>query len=103
MSQNRDSALQRIKIGVTGIVVVLLFVSLVNMVNDRVTDNASAAATSAMQTGADYILPDAPLAELGLAPVSSAKDKATAKAKAKENSALETPNIQLQAEPSRPQ
>jgi hypothetical protein len=102
MSQNRDSALQRIKIGVTGLVVVLLFVSLANMVNERVTDNESAAATATVQTGAEEKLPDEPLAELGLAPVNGPKQKAKAKAAkanaAATNSALETPNIKLQAE-----
>jgi hypothetical protein len=104
MSQNRDSALQRIKIGLTGLVVVLLFVSLANMVNERVTDNESAAATAAVQTGAEDKLPDEPLAELGLAPVSSPKEKAKAKAKAAAaKSALETRNVPLQAEAPRPQ
>ncbi len=97
MSQNRDSALQRIKIGVTGLVVVLLFVSLANMVNERVTDNESAVAHTNVQIGAEYKMPDEPLAELGLAPVNGPKQKAkeTAKAKAaaQTKSALEVPDI----------
>lgn len=102
MSQNRDSALQRIKIGVTGIVVVLLIVSLANMVNERVADNESAAVPAAVQAGSEYKVPDEPLAELGLAPVNGPKQKAkeTAKAKAaaEAKSAIEVPNIQMRTE-----
>lgn len=74
MVEQRQSALQRIQVGLVGLVVVLLFVSLANMVLDRVTDQkqASAAAGEAAIEAPEDVTPDEPLAKLGVTPV--AKD-----------------------------
>jgi hypothetical protein len=80
MVEQRQSALQRIQVGLIGLVVVLLFVSLANMVLDRVTGGRDAGAVANGEsgtTGGDS-MPDEPLAELGVTPV--AKDDETAKA-----------------------
>ena len=45
MVEQRQSAMQRIQVGLIGLVVVLLFVSLANMVLDRVTGGQDTAAT----------------------------------------------------------
>ncbi|MEP7349987.1 MAG: hypothetical protein ABI668_08565 [Sphingorhabdus sp.] len=80
MVEARQSALQRIQVGLIGLVVVLLFVSLANMVLDRVTDAPSVSEAPGMPldsnlgTGAEDA-PAEPLAELGVTPV--AKDEGT--------------------------
>jgi hypothetical protein len=74
MVEQRQSALQRIQVGVVGLVVVLLFVSLANMVLDRVTNEKQAGAApseTATEMSKDAT-PDEPLAELGVTPI--AKD-----------------------------
>jgi hypothetical protein len=80
MVEQRQSAMQRIQVGVIGLVVVLLFVSLANMVLDRVTsgrpDDALPRAESV--TAGSEPLPDEPLAELGVTPV--AKDESAEQA-----------------------
>jgi hypothetical protein len=80
MAEQRQSAMQRIQVGLVGLVVVLLFVSLANMVLDRVSDGPNATATADGRPAATQSepLPDEPLAELGVTPV--AKDGETAKA-----------------------
>jgi hypothetical protein len=80
MVEPRQSAMQRIQVGVVGLVVVLLFVSLANMVLDRVTGGQPATAVPGNGTIAvdAEAVPDEPLAELGVTPV--AKDDETAKA-----------------------
>jgi hypothetical protein len=87
MVEGRDTAIQRIQVGVIGLVVVLLFVSLANMVLDRAADTelasgVSAEAASAEAGAQDANLPDEPLAELGAAPVVET-DAADAAAKTK--------------------
>lgn len=69
----RQSALQRIQVGLIGLVVVLLFVSLANMVLDRVTDTATNDPLASMGAGSadKEAIPDEPLAELGVTPVAS--------------------------------
>lgn len=68
--------MQRIQVGVIGLVVVLLFVSLANMVLDRVTGGPQAGAKA---VAADQdALPDEPLAELGVTPVAKDEEAATA-------------------------
>jgi hypothetical protein len=84
MVEQRQSALQRIQVGLVGLVVVLLFVSLANMVLDRVTDEKQGGATAgeAIIEAPNDATPDEPLAELGVTPV--AKDEPTNAAKAQE-------------------
>jgi hypothetical protein len=74
--EQRQSAIQRIQVGVVGLVVVLLFVTLATMVLDRVSDSPQAPGTmdaAAPMTEAKDVTPDEPLAELGVTPV--AKDE----------------------------
>lgn len=80
MAEQRQSAVQRIQVGVIGLFVVLLFVTLANMVLDRVTAGQSAGALPDRQaTSAEQdTLPDEPLAELGVTPVAKEDDAATA-------------------------
>lgn len=98
MVEQRQSAMQRIQVGVVGLVVVLLFVSLANMVLDRVTGGTQAGtAPNGQISAADgEAMPDEPLAELGVTPV--AKDDESAKA-------LEAPaqNIRQVPPPARQQ
>lgn len=73
MVEQRQSAMQRIQVGLIGLVVVLLFVSLANMVLDRVADAPQdGLGTSEAATGIDdEVTPDEPLAELGVTPVTN--------------------------------
>ena len=74
MVEQRQSAVQRIQVGVIGLVVVLLFVTLANMVLDRVSSGSQGAGVpgaAPIATGGEAT-PDEPLAELGVTPV--AKD-----------------------------
>lgn len=75
MVEQRQSAIQRIQVGVVGLVVVLLFVTLATMVLDRVSDSPQAPGTidATPMTEAKDETPDEPLAELGVTPV--AKDE----------------------------
>ncbi len=84
MVEQRQSALQRIQVGLVGLVVVLLFVSLANMVLDRVTDQKQTGATAgeAAIEAAKDVTPDEPLAKLGVTPV--AKDDSADSSKASE-------------------
>jgi hypothetical protein len=70
MVEPRQSALQRIQVGLVGLVVVLLFVSLANMVLDRVAGGPSVSEAPGL-TDNKAVLPDEPLAELGVTPVAS--------------------------------
>ena len=74
MVEQRQSAMQRIQVGLVGLVVVLLFVTLANMVLDGVSDGQSAGGRSSddLATTEQNATPDEPLAELGVTPV--AKD-----------------------------
>ncbi len=68
MVEPRQSAMQRIQVGLIGLIVVLLFVSLANMVLDRVNGGPSAnEAPGVGETTSE--MPDEPLAELGVTPV----------------------------------
>jgi hypothetical protein len=79
MAQKRESALQRIQVGVVGLVVVLLFVSLANMVMDRafVGDSNGGAGITGVLFEKDT--PDEPLAELGVTPVVESEELSRAK------------------------
>jgi hypothetical protein len=80
MVEQRQSAMQRIQVGVIGLVVVLLFVTLANMVLDRVTGGADTAAMPQSDPAvADKdVPPDEPLAELGVTPVAKEDSGANA-------------------------
>ena len=73
--------MQRIQVGVIGLVVVLLFVTLASMVLDRVSEGPQAGGMpeTSPVAGSKNQTPDEPLAELGVTPV--AKDDAQRKAK----------------------
>lgn len=83
MVEQRQSAIQRIQVGIVGLVVVLLFVTLANMVLDRVSDTPQANGmpdTTPLTADKDET-PDEPLAELGVTPVAKGADaKETAQA-----------------------
>jgi hypothetical protein len=77
----RQSALQRIQVGLIGLVVVLLFVSLANMVLDRVAevpanDPMIGPGTAVVDKAA---APGEPLAELGVTPVAKEDDMSKAR------------------------
>lgn len=77
MVEPRQSAMQRIQVGLVGLVVVLLFVSLANMVLDRVSDTPAGTATTPDAVTADAEkMPDEPLAELGVTPVAKGDEAA---------------------------
>lgn len=76
MVEQKQSAIQRIQVGVVGLVVVLLFVTLANMVLDRVSDAPQVGGvpvTAPLTPGQDKT-PDEPLAELGVTPVAKETD-----------------------------
>ena len=79
MVEPRQSALQRIQVGLVGLGVVLLFVSLANMVLDRVTEGSPASENSGVAENKTGI-PDEPLAELGVTPVATEESKRAAEA-----------------------
>jgi hypothetical protein len=86
MVEQRISALQRIQVGLVGLVIVLLFVSLANLVIDRVKGPPSAMTTAqGGVTGTEIASqPEAnaeePLADLGVAPVTQTQNAAKAPA-----------------------
>ena len=96
MVEQRQSAMQRIQVGVIGLVVVLLFVSLANMVLDRVTGGQTAGALPNTPSVAaeGEAMPDEPLAELGVTPV--AKDDEAA-------DPIEEPAQNIRQVPAQPQ
>lgn len=96
MVEQRQSAMQRIQVGVIGLVVVLLFVSLANMVLDRVTGGPSAGElpNSDVVAAEQDKLPDEPLAELGVTPV--AKEEEVARV-------IEEPAQNIRQVPAQPQ
>lgn len=80
MVEPRQSGIQRIQVGLVGLVVVLLFVSLANMVLDRVADapQDGSLSSEALTAGDIEATPDEPLAELGVTPVTNEEEKAKA-------------------------
>ena len=76
MVEQRQSAIQRIQVGLVGLVVVLLFVTLANMVLDRVSDGPQTGGVpeTAPLTADKDATPDEPLAELGVTPVAKETD-----------------------------
>lgn len=78
MVESRQSTMQRLQVGLVGLVVVLFLVSLANMVMDRATSKPAAAGTAGTTTVSDQAkeaeAPAEPMAELGVAPVSKDSD-----------------------------
>lgn len=73
--------MQRLQVGLVGLIVVLVFVSLANMALDRAnnapaTTDAAAIQPSPTTDGANKDAPAEPMAELGVAPVSKDADTA---------------------------
>jgi hypothetical protein len=69
MARPAQSAVQRIQVGLLGLLAVLLFVSIANMILDRAGSNIDAAPESTATTKKDAGQPkDEPLAELGVMP-----------------------------------
>ncbi len=98
MALKRESALQRIQVGVIGLVVVLLFVSLANMLMDSaiIGDvNSDRGITEALF---EEKAPDEPLAELGVAPVVETDD--ATKSKQDANQIKAKPQVQPNAQVS---
>jgi hypothetical protein len=84
MNFTPQSAVQRIQVGLIGLVTVLLFVSIANMVFDRTSSTADGPQQAKVNAAADAAKPeqrqDEPLAELGVAPAVSEQPQ-TAKIK----------------------
>jgi hypothetical protein len=70
MARSNDSAIQRLQVGLVGLVVVLLFVSVASMILDGADDPAKTAAAQAAGGGETRKAEDGdPLVELGVTPV----------------------------------
>ena len=69
MARPAQSAVQRIQVGLLGLLTVLLFVSIANMILDRADDGLNTApASTATGQQAEPQPKDEPLAELGVTP-----------------------------------
>ncbi len=79
MAFKRESALQRIQVGVVGLVVVLLFVSLANMLIDSAIIDDVNAGPGVPKALSEKKAPDEALAELGVAPVVETEEDAKLK------------------------
>ena len=88
MLHPRESTMQRIQVGLIGLVVVLLFVSVANMASDKAIDSALPSSGGGV-TGTEIASepkakPEQPLAELGVVgPIGQNSSDANAKAAAK--------------------
>jgi hypothetical protein len=70
MARTTESAVQRLQVGLVGLLVVLLFVSLANMLIDRAdSPEKTAAQTEAAKQGGDKAATDQPPVEIGVTPV----------------------------------
>lgn len=73
MARSNESAIQRLQVGLVGLIVVLLFVSVASMILDGADDPAQTAAAEAAATAGGTIDGKAaegePLVELGVTPV----------------------------------
>lgn len=65
MVRSTDSAVQRLQVGLIGLLVVLLFVSLASMLTDRAGGPQKPAATTEVTKKAD----DEPVVDMGVTPV----------------------------------
>lgn len=69
MARPAQSAVQRIQVGLLGLLAVLLFVSIANMILDRAGSKVETAPASTVAGPQDKAQPkDEPLAELGITP-----------------------------------
>ena len=70
MVRSNDSAIKRLQVGLVGLMVVLLFVSIASMILDGAGDPAKTAATQTTAGGETVKAADGePLVELGVTPV----------------------------------
>jgi hypothetical protein len=69
MARSNDSAIQRLQVGLVGLVVVLLFVSVASMILDGADDPAKTAAAQAAAGENGKATGEEPLVELGVTPV----------------------------------
>lgn len=69
MARSNDSAIQRLQVGLVGLVVVLLFVSVASMILDGADDPAKTAAAQAAGEANTKAIGEEPLVELGVTPV----------------------------------
>jgi hypothetical protein len=71
MARPTQSAIQRIQVGLIGLLVVLLFVSIANMIIDRAgrEPDGSRSSSAASAAKSPEVTKDEPLAELGVTPV----------------------------------
>ena len=70
MARSNESAIQRLQVGLVGLIVVLLFVSVASMILDGADEPAkTAAAQSAAGTENGKAANEEPLVELGVTPV----------------------------------
>ncbi len=79
MSQPRESAMQRIQVGVFGLVAVLVVISVANVMYPRSAEEVAAATQSEepeLAADGEEIVPAEPLVELGVAPAVEAEPKA---------------------------
>ena len=70
MARSNDSAIQRLQVGLVGLIVVLLFVSVASMILDGADDPAKNATAQSTDDGDNgKVAGDEPLVELGVTPV----------------------------------
>lgn len=70
MARSNESAIQRLQVGLVGLIVVLLFVSVASMILNRADDPAKSSAAQAAGVGQNgKTAGDEPLVELGVTPV----------------------------------
>jgi hypothetical protein len=73
MARTAESAVQRLQVGLLGLLAVLIFVSIASMVRDRADQQDKLATAAERQSGApkvdDKAVTDEPLVELGVTPV----------------------------------
>ena len=69
MARSNDSAIQRLQVGLVGLMVVLLFVSVASMILDGADDPEKTAATQAAGGENGKVADEEPLVELGVTPV----------------------------------
>jgi hypothetical protein len=79
----RRERMQRIRVGLTGLAVVLLIVFAATALFNRVRDAQSPATNAAQASEAEKSSMDEPLADLGVAPGASENEAATAQPSAK--------------------
>jgi hypothetical protein len=71
MARKTESAVQRLQVGIVGLLVVLLFVSLASMLSDNADNPSKTATADAVKNGTSVEgkSTDEPLVELGVTPV----------------------------------